>query len=103
MASDEMIQVLRNHGVFAYGQESDIGSIADDWEEYDFSPDQADSWLSAGCFVAFAAHLMEQAGISSEDAAQNCDQDRYPGTSIGYAVANADLSVEEAKKIIEVI
>lgn len=101
MASNEMVQVLRNHGVFACGQ--DIESIADDWEDYDFSPEQADAWISAGCFVAYAARRMTDAGISPEDASQNCDQDRYPGISIGYAVANADLSVEEAKKIIEVI
>lgn len=101
MASDEMIQVLRNHGVFTYGQESDIESIADDWETWDFTPAQADEWLSAGCFRASDAYRMTCVGITPEMASRDYDHDRAPGISIGYALANSDISLSEAKKIIE--
>lgn len=99
MASDEMVQVLRNHGVFAYGQESDIESIADDWEDYDFIPETADAWLSAGCFRASDAYAMSESGILPEDAGKNYDQERAPGISVGYALANGDISLAEAKRI----
>jgi hypothetical protein len=99
MASDEMVQVLRNHGVFAYGQESDIESIADDWEDYDFIPETADAWLSAGCFRAVDAYRMVQVFITPEDAKKEYDHERAPGISIGYALANGDISLAEAKRI----
>lgn len=98
MANKEMIQVLRNHGVFAYGQESDIKSIAEEWEDYDFSPAQADEWLGAGCFNAVDAYAMAFNGITPEQAGYRGEEMQY---SIGYAVANSDMTIEEAKKIIE--
>ena len=101
MASEEMIQVLRNHGAFAYGQERDIESIAEKWEDYDFSPSDTDEWISAGCFRAADARDLADAGIAPEDAKRHHDQENYPGVSIGYAVANGDLSVEKAKKLVE--
>ncbi|MCK9570832.1 hypothetical protein M0R72_17920 [Candidatus Pacearchaeota archaeon] len=101
MASDEMIQVLRNHGVFAYGQESDIESMAEEWEDYDFSPRGADEWLSAGCFRAADARDLANAGISPEDAGKNYDPDSNPGISIGYAVANGDMTIDEVKMLVE--
>lgn len=101
MPSEEMIQVLRNHGAFAYGSLEDIERISEEWEDYDFSPSDADEWLSAGCFRAADARAMVDAGIAPEDAERHHDQENYPGVSIGYAVANGDLSVEKAKKLIE--
>lgn len=98
MASEEMVQVLRNHGVYAYGQESDIELIAEEWEDYDFSPDQADKWLEAGCFQAGDAYLMAFDGITPEQAAYRGEEMQY---SIGYAVANNDMTIDEAKRIIE--
>jgi hypothetical protein len=100
MTSEEMIQVLRNHGTFAYGQESDIESVAEEWEDYDFSPAGADVWLSAGCFRAADARALADAGIAPEDTEKDYDSESNPGISIGYAVANGDLTVEEAKKMI---
>ena len=101
MASEEMVQVLRNHGVFAYGSEEDIERYAEEWEDYDFSPDQADKWLEAGCFQAYAARELSDAGISSENAARLDPDESRPGTQIGYSVANGDMSIEEAVQIIE--
>jgi hypothetical protein len=101
MTSEEMIQVLHNYGAFAYGQEEDIENIAEEWEDYDFSPAEADDWLGAGCFRAADAREMVNYGIAPEDAERHHDQENYPGVSIGYAVANGDLTISEAKKIIE--
>lgn len=102
MASEEMVQVLRNHGVFAYGQESDIESVAEEWEEYDFSPTQADQWLGAGCFRASDARMMADFGVSPEQAGEETDEGvgAYQGT-IGYKFANCDISIEDVLRLVE--
>ena len=102
MTTQEMIQVLRNHGVFAYGQESDIESIAEEWAEYDFSPADADAWLDAGCFVAADARMMADCGVSPEQAAEETDEGAgaYRG-QIGYKFANNDIDIDDVLRLIE--
>lgn len=102
MTSDEMVQVLRNHGVMAYGNESDIESVAEEWEEYDFSPAEADSWLGAGCFRASDARMMADRGISPEQAGEETDEGAGAYTAtIGYKFANNDLDIDDVLRLVE--
>lgn len=102
MSSPEMIQVLRKHGALAYGQESDIERIADDWEDYDFTPAQADAWLEAGCFLASNARTMADSFVLPE-------QTRYVTedgvghyiASISYKFCNGDIDIDDVLSLVE--
>jgi hypothetical protein len=98
MASEEMIQVLRNHGAFAYGVE-DLENIAREWEDYDFSPNQADAWLEVGCFRAQSAYELAGAGYSPTQVSI-ISEGGYRET-VAYKFANSDLDLEDVKKLVE--
>jgi hypothetical protein len=97
-----MIQVLRNHGSFAYGQESDVEKVAEEWADNDFSPAQADAWLEAGCFRADDARMLADHDITPEQARQDVDDGAGSyRESIGYKFANSDLDIEDVLRLIE--
>lgn len=102
MTTQEMIQVLRNHGVFAYGSEQEIGNVAREWDDYDFSPAEADAWLGAGCFIASDARMMADCGVSPEQAGEETDEGvgAYCG-QIGYKFANNDLDIDDVLRLVE--
>lgn len=63
--------------------------------------EEVDEWLSARCFSAAGARSLELAGITPEQAAARTRAGTadYEET-IGYKVIKGDLSLEEARRII---
>lgn len=88
-----IIATLRRHGPFAYGSEDRINQIAQEWHSHDFTDQGVDNWLNTGCFCAAAASDLSDAGVTHRQAASYYKDSGY---SVGYMVANSDLSVVEA-------
>lgn len=97
---ERMIEVISRHGDFAYGNE-EPEKVATKWHDAGFSSYEADQWLNARCFRAQEAALLRKAKITSNQAATMTEQGigAYNDT-IGYKVANYDMLVSEAVKLI---
>lgn len=93
-ALEDMIAVIDND--FACGGYSPR-EIAQEWIDEGFTPNKVVDWLWAGCFTAASARELAEAGITPNQA-------QLPwrhGMSIGYAVANGQLSIENAITILK--
>ncbi|WP_206922984.1 Arc family DNA-binding protein [Alicyclobacillus acidoterrestris] len=93
-----MQDVVEKHGDFAHGGDVEYGVKS--WERAGFTPEEADAWLEARCFEAVDARRLADAGITPEQAAQSDEEIGGYVDTIGYKVANGDLSVERAKEAI---
>ena len=97
-----MVDVIEMVGDFAHGGET-ANNHAWYWLHAGFSPHEAEPWLTeARCFDADAAAMMRRAGITPEQAATRPQDDYGDTETLGYMVANADISVETAQRIIEI-
>lgn len=98
---EKMIEVIRSHGTFAYGNEQPE-DVAKQWLEWGFSPKQAEEWLQARCFYPIAAWHLDNADIHPEQASKITEEGLggYRDT-IGYKVANNDLEIERAVELAE--
>lgn len=67
-----------------------------EWEQTGLSPADAAGYMSAGCFRAGAAFELSIRGHRPEVAGM----DYRDGMTIGYAVANGDLSPEHVETIL---
>lgn len=83
------IAEVLGHDPWAIGSRSPQ-AVAQEWAEAGFDALEVADWLDvARCFDPTAASMLRDAGISPWEAAQ---QNRYD--TIGYEVANGDLSIE---------
>jgi hypothetical protein len=97
-----MLDVIEAVGDFAHGGE-DPNNHAWYWMHAGFTPDEAEAWLTdARCFYVSAAAMMRHCGMTPEQAATRLP-DGYGGMTetLGYRVANGDISVETAQRIYE--
>jgi hypothetical protein len=98
----DMRVVVESFGEFAYG--SDLEGAVQEWLDAGFSPSEADAWLEAGCFNASDAASLRDAGVTPDQAQaitnESVGRGHYPHT-IGYKVANGDMTVSEAVAWIE--
>ncbi len=99
--SNPIESILEQHGDFAHG--GDVEDTAIDWHEYGFTAIQADEWLNARCFTATAAASLQVQGFTPDEVKTETDENvgmgQYADT-IGYKVANGDLSVEAARTLL---
>lgn len=96
-----MADVIEDVGEFAHGGEN-IQNHAWYWLHAGFTPEEAEAWLTeARCFLASAAAMMRHAGITPDEAATR-ERDEFGdyAETLGYRVANGDISVETAERII---
>lgn len=93
-------EVIAEHGESAHGGE-DPGCVAVFWAEQGFTATEVDAWLNAGCFADDAAAALRDANLAPSDVADTLDIPGNPcnGRTIGYAVANGDLSITVAHRI----
>lgn len=91
----EMVEIIAHGGDFARGSEP-AQEIADQWEAAGLSPEEAYAYLEAKCYDPEAAAALRDAGVSAAAAAAH---HRYD--TIGYEVANRDLSVAEVRRLLE--
>ena len=90
----QYINVLIAAGDFAHGGRPDV--VATEWMIQGFSPMETREWLEARCFDAVAAKRLSESGITSLEAAQP-----YGSDTIGYAVANMDLTIAQAQELLD--
>lgn len=97
---NDYIDVLASHGPFADGgtDESRL-RIAQEWEEYEFSPQRVNQWLAVGVFCPSTADELRDCRIPPHHLERYApffkdELERVGAGSIGYALANGDLGVE---------
>lgn len=90
----KMIDVVNAFGEWAHG--GDPEGTTREWELAGFDPEQAREWLEAGCFDAWAARKLADAGFTPELAATRTDAGIGNEETIAYKVSNGDLTVYEA-------
>jgi hypothetical protein len=97
-----MLDVIESAGDFAHGGE-DLNNHAWYWMHAGFTPDEAEAWLTeARCFYASAAAMMRHCGMTPEQAAyRERDEFGNRAETLGYRVANGEISVETARRIYE--
>lgn len=95
-----VIRELEGEWDFAVGN-SDVGSVADDWIEHGHDSDDVRAWLGARCYDAAAAAALRDAGVTPEQAATQTDAGSgYYLDTIGYKVANGDLTARAAAALL---
>jgi hypothetical protein len=62
-----------------------------------FSADEVEEWLSAGCVMPIVAAALRASDISSQQAAQPIDHGDGPPATIGFKCSTLKLSISEAK------
>lgn len=95
-----IIDVLESDREFACGGQA-TDRVAAEWGGHGFGADEVRGWLDARCFDAAAAAALRAAGVTPEQARATVDEGPCEGETIGYAVANGDLSAARAAKIVE--
>jgi hypothetical protein len=99
---DDMEVVIRSHGDFAYGSEK-VEDIAQEWRDYNFTPEEADEWLKAGCFRASDARALADIDITPKKASLDTNEGIGGYTaSIGYKFSNNDLTIDQVQEILGV-
>jgi hypothetical protein len=101
---DDLLETVADH-LTTYGAvnaNQDATSAAKEWIAAGFDDhEEVEEWLKARCFSARAAAQMEDFGITPQQAAlrTKAGNSDYEDT-IAFKVANEDLSLEEARRII---
>jgi len=101
-APDPLTELLDNAGEWAHGGDSERAAAA--WRDAGFDAEAVPAWLEARTFDAPSAALLEQTGISPDQAARVSGEGEGAGAyvdSYGYKVSNADLTADEALELIE--
>ena len=89
---DEMESVVAARGVWAHG--GDLAGTASEWRAAGFEAEQAARWLDSGTFDPDSAASLQNVGITPDQAGTDLGED-IP-TTLGYAVSNGGLSVQDA-------
>lgn len=93
--------VIVAHGHFAHG--GDPQSTTEAWEEAGFDAAEVQEWLLARCFTPAAARDLADAGVTADLARMRTSADAGAGDytdTIGFKVADGDLSAEEARDLV---
>jgi hypothetical protein len=112
-ATLRLVDALKGAGPGAYDHRRDAEDPEDgaeymaaaraalEWAEEGCDDKQADRWLAAGVFAADAAERLRAAGVTPEQAGTT-DREAYEGGTLGYAVANGDLSANDVLRALGV-
>jgi hypothetical protein len=98
---NRICEIVERHGTAAL-QEKAIEAAAQAWIDAGFTDDEdVEDWLSARCFSAKGAQLLEARGLTPAQAAirTRAGEADYEDT-IGYKIIKGDLSFDEAQRII---
>ena len=94
-----LTEIIKSHGDFAYGINKPE-DIAIEWDDWDFTPEQVDAWLSARCFTPEAAHDLAEYNITPAQAGKMTELGGYRDT-VGYQYANDNITLDEAIEEVE--
>lgn len=84
--------------------EAMVRVAAQEWADAGFTVDEVTAWLEARCFVADAATALKEAGLSPAECRAEANADLGSGhyvDTVGFKVANGDLSVDYAARWIK--
>lgn len=84
------------------GRRAAAAEAAREWVEQGFDdPEEVEAWLAAGCSEAAHARLLDDAGITPEQAALRTS-DGASGTedTLARKLARGEIGLEEARRII---
>ena len=98
---ESICAVVERQGAAALGH-APAEEVARQWIDAGFSDaEEIEEWLAARCFSAQGAQRLEMAGITPQQAAMRTRAGTadYEET-VGYKIINGDLSLEEARRII---
>jgi hypothetical protein len=102
-------QVLLSYGPFATGtggfgtHPEVVASVAADWAAAGFTAAQVDEWLGARVFTPEAARALLDREIFPAQASRMSGPDQGMGSytdSVGYKLANNDITADEADEIV---
>jgi hypothetical protein len=93
------------HAAFAVEPRLWVGVAAPDqlpklWQRMQFSADEVEQWLSAGCVLPIVAAALRASDISSQQAAQPTEHGDGLAATIGFKCATLKLSISEAKNAL---
>ncbi len=100
--SEELVRRMIDAICSVHGVSSSVEEAAREWISAGFEdPEEVGEWLRARCYTPAVAEVLDNAGITPEQAAMRT----RAGTgevedTIGHKVATGDLSVEEARRIV---
>lgn len=84
------------------------GSTPRQWQDQEFTPDEATAWRLAGAFDAEKARELADADFDPDELSAvvtEADKEKfnigYSGYSIAYVYCNGDLTLEQLKQIIQ--
>lgn len=98
----EIVDVIKYEKAFLCGNDEDPKDIAREWAWRDFTADEVQEWVDSRCFEAEGADDLRSAGITPLQASKRTAEGvgGYNDT-LGYKVANRDITAEEALSIIK--
>ena len=91
------------HGAaFAVAPRLWVGIAAPDqlpklWQRMQFTADEVEEWLSAGCVMPVVAAALRASDISSQQAAQPTEHGDGPPATIAFKCSTLKLSIGQAK------
>jgi len=91
--TQDLVALLSHYGAWATGGDP-VGAAAE-WAAAGFAAQTAEPWLEAECFRPRAARRLATLGVTPDEAATPIEVGGVACT-LGYAVANGDLSAERA-------
>jgi hypothetical protein len=100
---EQIIEILNIAGPWAYGADKDLMSVATEWLDTGFSPQEVHDWLNlARCFYASAAKKLKAVGLDPELAGLDpikAGRPKNRNDTIGYKVSEGKLSAANAAAI----
>ena len=99
---EAICEILLTAGPWTYGKDHDLLTVASEWLDAGFKPQEAHDWLITGrCFLPKSAQKLHKAGIDPDLAGLNPLSLKTPpqasqNATLGYLFANGDLSLQAA-------
>lgn len=73
------------------------------WQRMQFSADEVDEWMSAGCVMPIVAAALRESGLTPSQAAQPSALGDGPPATIAFKCATLKLSISEAKSELGIL
>ena len=95
-----IIESLKYADEIIHGGDPQDTDLAEDWAKNGFtSGEECEPWWNAGCFDAYSAAVLRDAGIAANDVSA-MHASLGAGASIGYWHSNGDLSLGKVQELI---
>ena len=93
---EHMVSVLVAQGSWAYGKDTHLMEVAREWLQEGFNAEDANEWLTSGCFDPKAAREFDDALIAPDEVGGTTLE-----TTLAYRVSSHELTVTEALQAVQ--